>query len=95
MFYGMAKVAEIFERRDPTQYFRITDVLLQPEDARPQRPPRAAEQPAAGPVEFERPEIQLDVDRPSVEIERSRTAPVTRPRLDSPGPETPPPGSGD
>lgn len=87
LLYGMAQVAEIFERRDPTQYFLITDVLLRPEGARPQRPPRAAEVPQRPPVEFERPSTSLDVQAPTVDLARPGERPDMRPRLEEPAPE--------
>lgn len=88
LLFGMNGVVEIFRvRDDPTQYFGITDVLLRPDDARPRRIPRAAEQPERGTVEFERPNVPLDVERPSVDVDETQEGPRIRPQLEAPAPE--------
>lgn len=87
MLLGMSEFAEIFERRNPMQYFQITDVLMRPDDAKPERIPRAGTQPERGPAEYERPDVELGVERPSVELENRTDTPAARPELDEPARE--------
>lgn len=87
MLLGMSEFAEIFERRDPTQYFRITDVLVRPDDGKPERIPRAGAQPERGTVEYERPDTELGVERPTVDVESRADTSAARPELEAPARE--------
>lgn len=84
MLYGMNEIVEIFQRRDATQYFPITDVRVLPGDSRPRPIPRAGRQPERGDIEFDRPDVSLDVEQPSVQLEGASDAPRIRPRLEAP-----------
>lgn len=52
MLYGMNKVAETLQLRDPTRYFRVTDVIVPQPKGAAKRPQSAELPPPRAPVNY-------------------------------------------
>lgn len=83
MLYGMNKIAEKFRQRDPTRYFRVTDVIM-PDANRPaRRPPEAQLAPARNEPAYRAPsEQQLNVEQPHVDAPSLPAPDVEKEQLD-------------
>lgn len=83
MLYGMNKVAETLQLRDPTRYFRITNVVV-PKPKGPAKRPQAAQlPPARAPLDYggAHESTGTTLARPRVDAPPARTQPRIEPAI--------------
>lgn len=82
MLIGMNEVAKVFRERDPTRYFRITDVIIPERSGRPERPSEAQLPPERSTPQFDPPTERPRVNGPRIDVAPPLPAPDIEPRLE-------------
>lgn len=83
MLYGMNKFAQKFKERDPTRYFRVSDIIL-PDPSRPaKRPPEAQLPPSRSTPAYSGPGVnpRVDIDHPRLDVAPPVPGPDVKPDI--------------
>lgn len=78
LLYGMNKIAVTLQMRDPTRYYKISDVIVPKPTGAAKRPPAAELQPAREQLQYGTPKKPvLPVDRPAPVVPQPAQPDVT------------------